>query len=125
SDLGKYVSVDVQSAETQVADAEDENEDGMGVRLYQSLYETALRNNIPRPVIEDLVRIYSYDVDFQRRAQPGDAFEVLYSGEDENTSGKQDVLFALLSVGGELKRFYRFQSSDDGLVDYYDETGKS
>jgi murein DD-endopeptidase MepM/ murein hydrolase activator NlpD len=125
SDLGKYVSVDVQSAETQVADAEDENDDGTGVRLYQSLYETALRNNIPRPVIEDLVRIYSYDVDFQRRAQPGDAFEVLYSGEDENTSGKQDVLFALLSVGGELKRFYRFQSSDDGLVDYYDETGKS
>ncbi|MGZ8372607.1 MAG: M23 family metallopeptidase [Rhodoplanes sp.] len=125
SDLGKYVSVDVQSAETQVADAEDENDDGTGVRLYQSLYETALRNNIPRPVIDDLVRIYSYDVDFQRRAQPGDAFEVLYSGEDENTSGKQDVLFALLSVGGELKRFYRFQSSDDGLVDYYDETGKS
>ncbi len=125
SDLGKYVSVDVQTAETQVADAEEENDDGTGVRLYQSLYETALRNNIPRPVIEDLVRIYSYDVDFQRRAQPGDAFEVLYSGEDDNASGRQDVLFALLSVGGELKKFYRFQSSDDGVVDYYDETGKS
>jgi murein DD-endopeptidase MepM/ murein hydrolase activator NlpD len=125
SDLGKYVSVDVQSAETQVADAEEEDDDGTGVRLYQSLYETALRNNIPRPVIDDLIRIYSYDVDFQRRAQPGDAFEVLYAGEDENSSGKQEVLFALLSVGGEIKRFYRFQSSDDGLVDYYDETGKS
>ena len=30
-----------------------------------------------------------------------------------------------LTVGGETKKFYRFQSPDDGLVDYYDETGKS
>ena len=57
--------------------------DGDGVRLYQSLYETGLRNQIPRSVIDDLVRIYSYDVDFQRKAQPGDSFEVLYSGDDE------------------------------------------
>ena len=54
------------------------------MRLYQSIYETALRNQMPRPVIDDLVRIYSYDVDFQRRAQPGDSFEVLYSGEEEH-----------------------------------------
>jgi len=124
SDLGKYVSVDVQSAETQIADTDDED-DGTGVRLYQSLYETALRNNIPRPVIDDLIRIYSYDIDFQRKVQAGDSFEVIYSGEGETAGGRQEVLFAGLSVGGEVKRFYRFQSSDDGLVDYYDETGKS
>lgn len=125
SDLGKYVSVDVQSAETQIADTDDEEDDGTGVRLYQSLYETALRNKIPRPVIDDLIRIYSYDVDFQRKAQAGDSFEVIYAGDDETASGTQEVLFAGLSVGGEVKRFYRFKSSDDGLVDYYDETGKS
>jgi murein DD-endopeptidase MepM/ murein hydrolase activator NlpD len=34
-------------------------------------------------------------------------------------------LFATLTVGGETKKFYRFQSPDDGLVDYYDEAGKS
>ena len=43
-----------------------------GVRLYQSIYETALRNQIPRAVIDDMIRIYSYDVDFQRKTQPGD-----------------------------------------------------
>ena len=63
----------------QVAEASDDDEDdGNGVRLYQSIYETALRNHIPRPVIDDLIRIYSYDVDFQRKVQPGDSFEVLY-----------------------------------------------
>jgi murein DD-endopeptidase MepM/ murein hydrolase activator NlpD len=128
SDVGKYVSVDVKNVgSTEVAEnAEDDNDTG-GVTLYQSVYETALRNQIPRPIIEDLVRIYSYDVDFQRKIQPGDSFEVLYAGEDETpvADSRNDVLFAALTVGGETKKFYRFQSTDDGVVDYYDETGKS
>jgi murein DD-endopeptidase MepM/ murein hydrolase activator NlpD len=127
SDTGKYVAVDVQSLgnSTEVAEAdEDDESDTTAVRLYQSIYETALRNQVPRPVIDDLVRIYSYDVDFQRRAQPGDSFEVLYSGEEE-ADARNDVLFAALTVGGETKKFYRYQSPDDSVVDYYDETGKS
>jgi murein DD-endopeptidase MepM/ murein hydrolase activator NlpD len=129
ADSGKYVSVDVKNVETEVAEAAEESDenDTSGVRLYQSIYETALRNRIPRPIIEDLIRIYSYDIDFQRKVQPGDSFEVLYAGEDETPApdSRNDVLFATLTVGGETKKFYRFQSPDDGLVDYYDETGKS
>jgi len=121
SDMGKYVSVDVASMNTLVSEAsDDEEDDGKGMRLYQSIYETALRNNIPKPVIEALIRIYSYDVDFQHKAQPGDSFDVLYAQDDEN-----DVMFAALTTGGELKKYYRFQTTDDGIVDYYDETGKS
>ena len=70
---------------------EDEEDDGKGIRLYQSIYETALRNQIPRPVIDDLIRIYSYDVDFQHKAQPGDSFDVLYSTDEETpNSDSQD-----------------------------------
>jgi murein DD-endopeptidase MepM/ murein hydrolase activator NlpD len=52
---------------------------------------------------------------------------VLYAGEEETPTAdnRSDVLFAALTVGGESKKFYRFQSPDDGLVDYYDESGKS
>ena len=52
---------------------------------------------------------------------------VAYAGEDETpiADSRNDVLFATLTVGGETKKFYRFQSPDDGVVDYYDETGKS
>lgn len=127
SDTGKYVSVDVQSAETQqTADTDEEEEDTGVVRLYQSIYETALRQQVPRPLIDEMIRIYSYDVDFQRKVQPGDSFELLYPGEDENGGeAKSEVLFAALTVGGETKRYYRFHTPDDGIVDYYDETGKS
>jgi murein DD-endopeptidase MepM/ murein hydrolase activator NlpD len=52
---------------------------------------------------------------------------VLYAGEEDNAGpdAKSDVMFAALTVGGETKKFYRFQTPDDGVVDYYDETGKS
>lgn len=132
SDIGRYVAVDVQSMNTVTDTADnskddDDEDDGTGVRLYQSIYETALRNKVPPTVIEDMVKIYSYDVDFQRKVQPGDSFDVFYAGEDEGVASteKTEVLYAALTVGGETKKYYRFQSSDDGLVDYYDETGKS
>ena len=131
SDLGKYVAVDVQSMNTVTETADntnDEEDDGTGVRLYQSIYETAMRNKVPAPVIEDMIRIYSYDVDFQRKVQPGDSFDVFYAGDDDDkpgTNDKSEVLFASLTVGGETKKYYRFQTTDDSVVDYYDETGKS
>jgi murein DD-endopeptidase MepM/ murein hydrolase activator NlpD len=126
SDMGKYVSIDVQATDTEVAQSKDiDADDGTGVRLYQSIYETALRNQVPRPVIDDLIRVYSYDVDFQRTVQPGDSLELLFAGEDEASSEKPDVLYASLTTGGETKKYYRYQSPDDNIVDYYDETGKS
>jgi murein DD-endopeptidase MepM/ murein hydrolase activator NlpD len=127
SEMGKYVAVDVRRANSVASSGNDDDDDGKGVRLYQSIYETALRNHVPRPVIDDFIRIYSYDVDFQRKVQPGDSFEVLFAGEDENPgdNSKADVLFALLTTGGETRKFYRYQTNDDNLVDYYDETGKS
>lgn len=132
SDLGKYVNVDVASLNTpattaEVSNDDDDDDDGSGVRLYQSIYETALRNKVPATVIEDMIRVYSYDVDFQRRVQAGDSFEVYYAGEDDTPSpdAKSEVLFASLTVGGETKKYYRFQTPDDAIVDYYDETGKS
>ena len=74
-----------------------------------------------------MIRIYSYDVDFQRKVQPGDSFDVFFAGEDEGSAitEKTEVLYAALTVAGETKKYYRFQTPDDSVVDYYDETGKS
>lgn len=95
SDLGKYVAVDVQSfnsvaeAAANRDDDDDDDDDGTGVRLYQSIYETALRNKVPVTIIEDMIRIYSYDVDFQRKAQADDSFEVFFAGEDETPANSR------------------------------------
>ncbi len=129
SDLGQYVPVDIRNIDTGIAESTGDDQqansddDSSGVQLYQSLYETALRNKVPDSVIEDLVRIYSYDVDFERKVQAGDSFDVLYA-DDENGE-RPEVRYAALTVGGETKKYYRFQTTDDSVFDYYDETGKS
>jgi murein DD-endopeptidase MepM/ murein hydrolase activator NlpD len=128
SDLRQYVPVDIRNIDTGVAeksgDEQASDDETSGVPLYQSLYETALRNKVPNAVIEDLVRIYSYDVDFERKVQAGDSFDVLYS-DDENGESRPEVRYASLTVGGDTKRYYRFQTTDDNVFDYYDESGKS
>jgi murein DD-endopeptidase MepM/ murein hydrolase activator NlpD len=128
SDMGQYVPVDARNLDSVVTEAkEDEDDDGTGIRLYQSLYETALRNKLPQSIIDNLIRIYSFDVDFQRRVQPGDAFEVLYTSDDDSagSDSRTEVTFASLTLGGEVKKFYRFHTPDDDLTDFYDESGKS
>jgi murein DD-endopeptidase MepM/ murein hydrolase activator NlpD len=130
SDAGRYVTVDARNVDNDVAENNERVLDqpvAAGVSLYKSVYETALRDQVPRPIIDDLIRIYSFDVDFQRKVQPGDSFEVLYDGENkgDGTDHHNDVLFASLTLDGETKRMYRFKTPDDGLIDYYDEGGKS
>jgi murein DD-endopeptidase MepM/ murein hydrolase activator NlpD len=131
ADSGKYVQIDVNRVDNDndIAEkgADDDQINRTGVRLYQSIYETALREQIPHPVIDDLIRIYSFDVDFDHKVQPGDSLEILYARNDDTQTAdnRGEVLFTSLTIGGEVKNFYRFQSPDDGLVDYYDESGKS
>lgn len=127
SDMHTYVPVDIRNVDSDSANQDESAVSGEsqdGVTLYQSLYETALRNNVPRPVIDEMVRIYAYDVDFRRKVQPGDSFDVLYA-EDTNRDGTHEVRYTSLTLGGETTRFYHFRTADDGQYDYYDDTGRS
>ena len=129
SDMGSYVPVDIRNVDTGIAGAGAGKPTpppaaGSGVTLYQSIYETALRNNVPNSVIQEMVSIYAYDVDFQRKVLPGDTFDVLYA-EDSNGDGNYEVRFVSLTAGGETRKFYHFRTADDGTYDYYDNTGKS
>ena len=127
NDRGVFVSVmpPMDESNRQVAEvSEEEGEDDRrgGVRLYESLYETALKNDLPRQTVNELVRIFGYDVDFQRRVSQGDSFEVFFGSDDEN--GAPEVLYASLTVGGEARRVYRYQG-EDGSIDFFDESGRS
>ena len=102
----------------------DDDDDPNGMRLYNSLYETGLKQDIPKPIIDDLVRVFANDVDFQRGVSGGDSFEAFYDEGDDN-EGKKELLFASITARGETYRYYRFQTPDDGLVDFYDPNGRS
>jgi murein DD-endopeptidase MepM/ murein hydrolase activator NlpD len=104
-------------------DGDDEDDSG-AMRLYDSLYETALKQEIPRPIVGELVRVFANDVDLQRGVTGGDSLDVFYD-ESEEGSGRDALLFASLTTRNETYRYYRFQTPDDNLLDYYDDNGRS
>jgi murein DD-endopeptidase MepM/ murein hydrolase activator NlpD len=91
-----------------------------------SLYQTAMNAGVPEGAIQELIRIYSYDVDFQRDIQAGDKFEVLFTRyyDDQGVPVKLGtVLHATLTLQGERKPLYRFTDPDGQTTDYYTAQG--
>ncbi|MBJ3778488.1 M23 family metallopeptidase [Acuticoccus mangrovi] len=91
--------------------------------IYRSLYQTAVDHNLPNEVRDVLLKIFSADVDFNASVRPGDKLTVLHAAD--TTDGRPpEILFASLTAAGVERRFYRFKSSD-GVIDYYDEDGRT
>ena len=131
NDKGVFVAVNIpqqdsaaqQRNQRRNAEGEEDEDNEGGTRLYESLYETAARHDLPRPLVDELVRIFSYDLDFQQRVHGGDNLEVIFTEEEEGE--RSEILSASLTVNGETRRVYRYQSPEDGLIDYFDDDGKS
>lgn len=95
--------------------------------IYRAIYETAFKNNIPDQLTRELIRIYAFDVDFRRSTKPDDGMEVFYSldPKQENATEESEILYTSLTLDGLKRRYYRFKTTDDSAVGYYDENGRS
>ena len=111
------------------ADLEREIAAAGGV-ISDTLFESALRADIPAEVILDLADIFAWDMDFSAEIQTGDRFQVVYEVYKKEgeifRSGK--ILAAEIVNEGRPYRAYYF-SLDGGTEsaggDYYDENGRS
>ncbi|MCF8469695.1 MAG: peptidoglycan DD-metalloendopeptidase family protein [Parvibaculum sp.] len=93
-----------------------------------SLFLDGEHAGVPAQIIVEMIRMYSYSVDFQREIQPGDKFEVYFSrkfDEHERPVKEGDVLYASLTVGGKAHKLWRFDPNGDGQWDYFDQNGQS
>jgi murein DD-endopeptidase MepM/ murein hydrolase activator NlpD len=129
NDRGAFVSVAAPVEEgarpaAGGAEEEDEDENSSVPRLYESLYETILKHELPKSAVEDLIRIFGWDVDFQRRVSAADHLELFYALDDDS-GGRPEILSAALTVGGETRRVFRFHAPEEGSVEYFDEQGRS
>ena len=128
SDKSGYVASEERpDDDMNFADTAVDSDDGQRPRLYESLYQTALANEMSPEMIDELVRIYSFDMDFNARVKPGDSIEVVYSLDEDGTESAEasDIIYTAITLSGKTRRFYRYKAPDDGSVDYYDEDGKS
>jgi len=92
-----------------------------------SLYEAATQAGMPVDVLMDMIRVFSFDVDFQRDIQVGDKFEVLFEQMQDEFGvpvRNGDIQYAAMTLSGKTVAYYRF-TPGSGFTDYFDATGQS
>lgn len=95
--------------------------------IQTSIYSSAAKAGIPQSIVAEMIRVYSWNVDFQRDIRQGDKIEVLYEAEtteDGDVIKYGNVLYANLSVNGKELPMYRF-TKKDGSSDFFDPKGMS
>ncbi len=96
--------------------------------INNSLYEDASAAGVPDAVILELIKMYSWNVDFQRGIHSGDKFEVMYeeykTEDNKLVHGRGNIVYAKLTLAGDDMPFYRY-AEKNGDVGYYDNDGRS
>jgi murein DD-endopeptidase MepM/ murein hydrolase activator NlpD len=99
-----------------------------GATIDSSLYLSAMQAGIPADVVVDMIRMFSYKVDFQRDLHPGDSFEVYYDYyyTPEGQPAKYGAIsYARMRLSGNDIALYRYQTDPDDPADYFDAKGQS
>jgi murein DD-endopeptidase MepM/ murein hydrolase activator NlpD len=100
---------------------------GRHASIQTSLYGSAALAGIPAPIIAEAIRVYSWDVDFQRDIRRGDTLNVMYEAhetEEGDIAKYGNILYANLTVNSQPIEIYRF-TLKNGDIDYFTEDGWS
>lgn len=96
------------------------------VRINESLYIDGLDAGVPPAVMLEFIKLFSFDIDFQRDLRKGDTFEILFEGyytDDGKKVRDGEILFAYLNNQGREYEMYRY--SAEGSVNYFNKAGQS
>lgn len=86
-----------------------------------SLYADALKAGASPKMLYDMIKAFSYDVDFQRDIHTNDKFALYYDSFIDEESGLErpgELLFGRLTLDGKTYEVYRFQPPG-GVPGYY------
>jgi murein DD-endopeptidase MepM/ murein hydrolase activator NlpD len=95
--------------------------------INSSVYEAARGGGMSPNLVVELIRLFSFAIDFQRDIREGDQLEVLYTRRfDANNQVAQegDIIFAALTNRGKRYAYWRMPQAD-GSHSYFDANGQS
>ncbi len=100
-----------------------------GATIDSSLYLSGMQAGIPADIVIEMIRMFSYKVDFQRDLQPGDSFEVYYDYyyTPEGQPAKiGNISYARMKLGGSDMALYRYApAGSEDAAEYFDAKGQS
>ena len=92
-----------------------------------SVYSDGKKANIPSIILSDAIRLFSFDIDFQRDIQKNDELEILYevkyNNKRENVS-YGNIKYIKLTLQNTDLEYFAFKT-EDGYLDYYNQKGKN
>jgi murein DD-endopeptidase MepM/ murein hydrolase activator NlpD len=123
---GEYGVTDEPVEVAHFKSGDDDNDSDERATLYTSIYASALVQGLEPEIINKLLRILTYDVDFKQRVRPGDSFELFFDVKQDDTGGEKagELLYVSMTVAGANTRYYRFRTPD-GAVDFYNDRGSN
>jgi murein DD-endopeptidase MepM/ murein hydrolase activator NlpD len=92
-----------------------------------SLYEAAMSAGVPPTLLAEMIRAFSFDIDFQREIQPGDGFELLFDHfrtNDGKIARLGSLHYATLVLSNKPMTIFRHVPAD-GFPDYFNDKGES
>ncbi len=93
-------------------------------KISSSLYHATKKAAMPPAIFVQLVRIYSWDVDFQREIREGDSFDAAWESRYTPEGALVDhgkMVYGSLTLSGKRLELYRFESRRG--TDYFDKKG--
>ena len=99
----------------------------VGGNIRNSLYQTAVDLHLPINILIEFIRIFSFDVDFQREIRPGDSFGVLFDvhkNQEQKVIHNSTVNWVSMTLRGK-KYEYASYINNAKIMDYYDRKGQS
>ena len=95
--------------------------------ILNSLYSDGIKNNLSPDILIKLIKLFSFDLDFQRDIKVNTLVSVSYGGSEIVKNNKveyNDINYALISINGKKLEYFKFLT-DDGYTDYFNRDGKN
>ena len=95
--------------------------------IYESLYADGLKKGLPQDILINLIKLFSFDIDFQRDIKKNTKVSISYEFDLINVNNRiqyKDINYALISIDNKPIEYFRFLT-DDGFVDYFNRDGKN
>ena len=96
--------------------------------VYGSLSDDAIKRGVPIRALQEMTKIYSYDVDFQRDLQPGDRYGLLFAVYRDPQSKLErpgELIYASLTLSNKNFEIYRFQLDKNNSYEFFNGRGES
>jgi murein DD-endopeptidase MepM/ murein hydrolase activator NlpD len=96
-------------------------------RITSSLFDAANQSGVPTNILIEMIRAFSYDVDFQREVKEGNTFSVFYETVQDNNKkvlSSRNIAYASMRLNDRFLRIYAHKTKD-GTTAFYFRDGSS